>query len=212
MKARAERVELARIRRSRTKQCSTCNKTYRPRTERFEQSLFCSEQCRTNRKPASLHEIERTIFDTSKYAVSEKGCWEWLGAKTRGYGSVNIRGRGTCFVHRLSFEVRNGPIADGLFACHKCDNPACFNPDHLFAGTPADNAHDMMRKGRGAKNKRLPAGESHHATTLRESDVVLIRSSSETRKDLAARYSVSVSTIANILSGRTWRYVGSPSA
>jgi hypothetical protein len=86
------------------------------------------------------------------------------------------------------------------------------NPDHLFAGTPEDNVRDMMKKGRCVANKKLPLGEAHHATSLTERDVIEIRKSSATKKYLAASYGVSLSTIRNILTGRTWSHIGLPPA
>ncbi len=79
------------------------------------------------------------------------GCWEWTGSLTEGYGSFDHRK-----AHRVSWEMHNGPIpqgagAHGTCVLHKCDNPSCVNPTHLFLGTNRDNAIDRERKGRGAK-------------------------------------------------------------
>src|SRR5688572_3279701 len=80
------------------------------------------------------------------------GCWIWTGAATSlGYGFLNQKGK-TFRVHRRVYEETYGPIQPGLFICHKCDVPACCNPNHLFAGTPRDNAMDMVRKGRRNPN------------------------------------------------------------
>lgn len=76
-------------------------------------------------------------------------CWMWVGARNkRGYG--NIQG---VLAHRISWELYNGPIPDGLLVCHRCDTPGCVNPDHLFLGTHQDNSRDMIAKGRGGRTK-----------------------------------------------------------
>lgn len=80
--------------------------------------------------------------------VRKSGCIEWLRAVQRGYGVLRIAGKNKR-THRLAYELSFGPIPSGLNVLHKCDNPACINPKHLFIGTQADNIKDMLNKGRG---------------------------------------------------------------
>lgn len=76
-------------------------------------------------------------------------CWEWTGARfRRGYGHLNTIGRAEKQAHRISWELNFGPIPNAMWVLHRCDNPSCVRPDHLFLGTRSDNMLDCLAKGR----------------------------------------------------------------
>lgn len=91
-------------------------------------------------------------FDESWIPEPNTGCWLWtrstFGRGAGRYGRLKVPGRGSVKAHALAWELRHGPVPDGLCVLHKCDTPACVNPAHLSLGTIADNARDRQRKGR----------------------------------------------------------------
>jgi len=129
-------------------------------------------------------------------------CWPWTGAggRQQKHGRFTYNGRLGMADH-FSWILANGPIPDGLWVLHKCDNPPCVNPAHLFLGTQYDNIHDCLSKGRG----RRSGGERHWKARLTTDDVGLIRSSSERAVVLAERFGVCIGTINYVRSGRGWR-------
>lgn len=137
------------------------------------------------------------------------GCWLWTAYKTRtGYGKIR-RGEKLVSAHRVSWELHNGPIPEGLCVLHECDNPACVNPAHLFLGTQVDNVADMVSKGR----QRAPEGASVGTAKLAPAQVLEIRSrqgQGQSQRALAREFGVSKSQIGNILSGSFWRHLVTP--
>ncbi len=136
------------------------------------------------------------------------GCWLWTGHTNHGYGRIFVApGRRPVISHRAAWQIANGKIPDGMWVLHKCDVPACCNPDHLFLGTPADNTKDMRDKGR-SRWIGGPKGEKSPHAKLTEADVKFIRASSESGRDLAKRFGVRDCTISAVRLGRAWKHVG----
>jgi hypothetical protein len=124
-------------------------------------------------------------------------CWPWVGAASDlGYGRFNIGGK--AYVSpRVAWTITFGEIPPGIRVLHKCDNPRCCNPNHLFLGTGADNSRDMMIKGRC----KSPAMK------LTEKDICEIRQSKSSRESLAKQFGVLPSHIWSIRTRRCWRHV-----
>lgn len=140
-----------------------------------------------------------------QYVNKQDGCWNWLSYKDpNGYGRINYDGK-PYLAHRLSYQINCGEIPVGKVICHRCDNPSCVNPEHLFLGEQADNVADMHNKGRARKRGQL--GTEHHASKLSEKDIPAIRASTSSVAALAEEYGVSRPTIHAIRVGKTWRHV-----
>lgn len=140
------------------------------------------------------------------------GCWLWAGCiGAGGYGTASIGGKNRK-AHRASWECHRGPIPPGLMVCHKCDTPACVNPDHLFLGTQSDNMADMAAKGRG---KCVPQLGSANPRSVLDEDAVwairhMLRLEMFSQAEVARSYGVSPMTISRIATGQSWPHVHTP--
>lgn len=172
-------------------------------------SSFCKKHHQWHWKRGLLPR-PKTITIAEKllaYSVRDEstGCRIWQKAlDDHGYGLIARPGGINDRAHRVSFETFVGPIPDGFEICHKCDNPPCMEPTHLFAGTHAANMEDSRRKGR-AKNIPIFKGFNHHRAILTPEHVEYIRASKETGKSIAARLGVNPLTIYRCRNGETYR-------
>ena len=149
-------------------------------------------------------------------------CWIWTASKrNKGYGAFCYRADGRLIqgrAHRYSYEINIGKIPYGLFVLHRCDNPACVRPSHLFVGTNDDNINDMIAKGRHvpggthcANGGNWERGESHHAAKLSTTDVTEIRRiyalGGTSYSKLGGIFGINGSAAFKIVKGLLWKHV-----
>ena len=152
--------------------------------------------------------IDEQKYIKDRVEVSQCGCWLWTRATdNHGYGSVTRYYR-RHKAHRLSYSAFVEEIPPGACVLHKCDTPACVNPDHLELGTKKENTRQMCERGRargGAINP--PKGEQHANSKLKEEDVLNIKRDERGHKIICEEYGVSRALISLIKSGKRWSYI-----
>jgi hypothetical protein len=140
---------------------------------------------------------------SEKFRVVDGGCWLWTASKNRGgYGQFMAYGR-PHLAHRISWRIHHGLLPDELHVLHKCDTPACVNPNHLFLGSDADNVQDMLMKGRANRRPRVFA-ENHGMAKISNQIALAIFNSSGSQRSIAKSFNVSQSTVNSIKTGRQW--------
>ena len=161
---------------------------------------------------------ERDINRFNSKVIRAQGCWQFAGAKDRdGYHATNYTLDGKRIkvgAHRFMLMQLGHTIPKGYVVCHKCDNPSCVNPNHLFIGTVADNNRDKVLKGRqssfpGSKNPRAKLNEAT-ARKIKAEATVGSRSgynNGSNIKQVALKYNVHVETVRLIANGKTWKHI-----
>lgn len=145
-----------------------------------------------------------TFWDrvNEKTTRTDRGCLEFKGCRNEhGYGRINKDGK-LIYVHRAAWAEFRGPVPTGMFVCHHCDNPSCWNVQHLFIGTHAENMADRNFKGRAARMQ----GEAHPGAKLTLAKVAEIRKIRMTNEEIARKFGVSKSLIGAIKRGEVWDY------
>jgi hypothetical protein len=158
--------------------------------------------------------IELSVSDRQRFRqrvdipINGDGCWTFSGARNQnGYGQFRIGERRVnqrVNAHRVAWVLENGPIPDGLLVCHKCDQPSCVRPSHLWLGTSADNQADMSKKGRST------TGEKSGKAKLRQRDVLAIRrlaAGGRRHSTIADRYRIATGYVSQIVWRKSWQHL-----
>jgi len=158
-------------------------------------------------RPPELQAVFFRLFSRIKRAPS--GCWEWQGSRHpqgHGYFQWSVL-EGVSYAHRASWRLLRGEIPEGHGVLHKCDNPPCINPLHLFTGTDAENFADMRVKMRHPHGERQPFAK---LTEIKVLEIRTRRAAGEQITRLAKEFGLENSAVCNIASGRNWKHVGGP--
>ena len=152
-------------------------------------------------RPIALAADDIERFWSKVDASSKDGCWLWTATLTHGYGSFWLVGT-NARAHRVAYTLAHGPIPDDFCVCHRCDNPRCVNPEHLFLGTNAENQADKVAKLRHSH------GEAHGAARLCLADIAEIHrlaASGGKQTVIATQFDVSRAVIHGVLTNRIWK-------
>lgn len=156
--------------------------------------------------PLSASDLARFWSKVSK----TDGCWPFRSALTRGYGRIGL-GHKVYLAHRVSLAIATGEDLAGVEVCHKCDNPICVRPDHLFRGDRAANVRDMFEKGRGRPRGGVySVGEAHHNAVLNDDLVRQMRArhaEGASFRQIARDFRVERRTATAAIKGETWKHL-----
>lgn len=152
----------------------------------------------TTRKPRARKPLEARFMAKIEKDVGPKGCWIFNGGKSggNGYGALRDENGRTDYAHRISHKLFKGPIPDGAMVLHTCDCRSCANPEHVYAGTHAQNMQDAKDRERYVRRGKLRA-----AQVL---EIVAKSAKGKSRFELSEKFHVSPESIARILQGKTY--------
>lgn len=197
-----------------SKTCQRCGSTFtRPSdisNAQWHSRLYCGRKCAAAVKrlvamAARQHVEKAQVIEAFLSHVEKRasGCWEWTGATYQGYGLFTCRPAGLVCerAHRVAWALFREAPPGNAWVLHRCDNPPCVNPAHLFLGDSAANASDMVQKGRQTK------GERNARAKLREAEACSILRDLRLYREIAADYDISLVTVSDIKRGRSWGHL-----
>lgn len=166
---------------------------------------FKSCECQKNKIYLEyLDTIRNRIIGSIK--ISDKSCWEWQKSKSKqGYGQCGFLGK-VHLAHRISWKVFNGDLYPNILVLHKCDNPSCVNPEHLFLGTDKDNVMDSILKNRFHRAK----GEQHHFSkysTAQIREARLLKEKGLTYRVISEKTGIALKSLSGIINRKAWKSV-----
>ena len=176
--------------------CLNCAKEKCTKTKQKTPAKYCSRICvgiASRKTKEEKFQTKKITYE--KNVIMKEGCWDWKGALN--YKGYAVLAHGIK-AYRLSWEIHNEPIPEGMHVLHKRDNRKCTNPDHLFLGTNADNLADMQKKGR-------------RASKLKEAQVkqikILLKENDFSYTKIAQKFGVGRKCISAIHQEKTWKHV-----
>jgi len=184
--------------------CPQCGKQLQGR--QLGRNTYCSNKCA---RLVRMQGFEHAFWGRVDRSAGDDKCWIWLGYKVdKGYGQVGRECK-VVLVHRVAYELTYGHIRPGLYVCHSCDNPSCVNPLHLFLGTAADNAMDMIRKNRQANGAHKLSPDE-----VREIRLLYERGRGGggygNSRLLAEKYGVDQTVIQAVAQGKRYKHIPMP--
>lgn len=204
--------------------CERCGTTFRtwPRNIAAGNGRFCTQACfgadlsakaAAEREPLAVRLRRKTDRNgpVPPHRPELGPCWLFTERQNGGYGGIDdgSGNRRMIRAHRASWIVEVGPIPVGLCVLHRCDNPACVRPSHLFLGTMKDNTADMVAKGRGG-TPPMHVGAAHHKAKVDDDTVRAIRqrvAAGERQTTVARDFRLSTNIVNRIIRGRTWKHL-----